>query len=62
LGDLNCDLISHEINIHTSKLINLLDNYQLMQLVEQPTRVIETTRTLIDHFITIANSTANLTK
>jgi hypothetical protein len=29
LGDLNCDLISPEISIHTSKLINLLDNYQL---------------------------------
>ena len=29
LGDLNCDLISPEISIHTSKLINLLDNYKL---------------------------------
>jgi exonuclease III len=60
LGYLNCDLISPEISVHTSKLINLLDNYQLLQLVEQPTRVTETTNTLIDHSIT--NSKANLTK
>lgn len=60
LGDLNCDLISSKIGFHTTKLVNLLDNYQLMQLIEQPTRVTETTKTLIDLFIT--NSKENLTK
>lgn len=52
LGDLNCDLISSNIAPHTSKLIDLLDNYQLCQLIEQPTRITEETKTLIDHVIT----------
>ena len=59
LGDLNCDLIAPNITSHTSKLIQLLDIYQLKQLIKEPTRVTETTETLIDHIIT--NSQESLT-
>ena len=52
LGDLNCDLLSSQTSSHSSKLINLLNNYQLFQLIEEPTRVTEKNKTLIDHFIT----------
>lgn len=49
---MNCDLISSNIELHTLKLADLLDNHQLFQLIEQPTRVTEETKTLIDHVIT----------
>ena len=52
LGDLNCDLIASNIHSHTSKLIDLFDIYQLSQLINEPTRVTENTKTLIDHIIT----------
>ena len=51
LGDLKCDLITSHTEPHTLKLIELLDTYQLFQLLEHPTRVTQDTKTLIDHII-----------
>ncbi|CAB3984582.1 Hypothetical predicted protein, partial [Paramuricea clavata] len=48
LGDLNCDLYTNTASSSTKKLIELLDVYQLKQLVKKPTRVTAKTRTLID--------------
>ena len=61
LGDLNCDLhvISSKTALHTSKQMDLFNNYQLSQLIEQPTLVTEETKILIDLFIT--NSKEGLT-
>ena len=59
LGDVNCDLMAANLEAQTLKLIDLLDIYQLTQLIDEPTRVTEICKTLIDHVIT--NSTQNLT-
>ncbi len=52
LGDLNCDLYTNTASSSTMKLIELLDVYQLIQLIKKPTRVTANTRTLIDVIIT----------
>lgn len=52
LGDLNSDLIAPSIQSHTSKLIDLFDTYQRSQLINEPIRVTENTKTLIDRIIT----------
>ena len=44
--------MSNSPESHTSRLVNLIETHQLSQLINQPTRVTEETRTLIDLFIT----------
>ena len=51
-GDINCNVMSNSPESHTSRLVNLIETHQLSQLINQPTRVTEETRTLIDLFIT----------
>ena len=52
LGDLNCNTFNNSLDNHTSRLIDILDNYQFFQIIDEPTRVTQTTKSLIDHFIT----------
>ena len=52
LGDLNCDLLKPNLNHPTNKLRSLFEIYQLTQLIDEATRITETSSTLIDHFIT----------
>ena len=52
LGDFNCDLIKTVPDCATKNLKTLLETYQLSQLINEPTRITETSSTLIDHFIT----------
>ena len=44
--------MSNSPESHTSRVVNLIETHQLSQLINQPTRVTEETRTLIDLFIT----------
>jgi len=51
LGDLNCDLLSPN-NPQARRLENLAELFQLTQLINEPTRITEKTRTLIDVILT----------
>ena len=50
IGDFNCDWTfeRNKTNLQTSKLIDLANQFQLAQLIKEPTRITETTSTLID--------------
>ena len=37
-GDINCDLLSDTRELHTTRLINLLETYQLSQFIKEPTK------------------------
>ena len=52
LGDLNCDLLPDSVNINSSHLLNIMNNYGLTQLITGPTRVTQYSRTLIDLCLT----------
>ena len=52
LGDLNCDISSTKPVSHTKKLLSLIDNYQFVQLINEPTRITESTSTIIDLILT----------
>jgi len=52
LGDLNCDLPPDSVNINSSHLLNIMDVYGLTQLITEPTRVMQYSRTLIDVCLT----------
>ena len=52
LGDLNCNILTDTINQPTKKLREMLETYQLSQLITEPTRVTANSCTLIDHYIT----------
>jgi len=52
LGDINVNLLSKPLDTNGTRLCNILNNYQLTQMIDQPTRVTATSRTLIDLFIT----------
>ena len=52
LGDINCDLLSENLSSQASELKFITRLYQYKQLISEPTRVTENTRTLIDHFYT----------
>ena len=54
MGDLNIDLLSAKSNTKWSNMIQLFD---LTQLISKPTRVTQTTTTLIDHVYTTAPGT-----
>ena len=47
-GDLNCNLIEHAQNHATSKLIDIIDIFQLQQHIQTPTRTIYNSSSLID--------------
>ena len=52
LGDLNCNILSNPPEVHTTHLLDLMVDYQLAQLITEPTRVNAKSQTLIDVFIT----------
>ena len=52
LGDLNCNLLSNTPNSNTTDLLNVFDIYNLSQTISEPTRITNTSRTLIDLCIT----------
>ena len=51
-GDLNCDLLSHAPNVNTRELSDIFDIYNLTQLITEPTRVTNTSQSLIDLCLT----------
>lgn len=51
LGDTNIDLLKPD-NLSTVSYNNLLDTFELTQMVSFPTRITNTSSTLIDHIIT----------
>ena len=52
LGVLNCDLSLDNVNTNSSHLLNIMDIYGLTQLITEPTRVTQHSRTLIDLCLT----------
>jgi exonuclease III len=51
IGDFNCDwsrLINNKANVQTNKLAELAGTFQFEQLINEPTRITSTTKTLID--------------
>ena len=52
LGDLNCNLLSHDHDTNTYDLVDILDLYDLTQLITEPTRITPVSQTLIDLCIT----------
>ena len=48
VGDLNCDVSKVSLDPHTRQLIFLCSLYQIDQLIDKPTRVTDTSATLID--------------
>ena len=51
-GDLNCNLIDHTPNHATSKLIDIIDIFQLQQHIQNPTRTAHNSCALIDLILT----------
>ena len=51
-GDLNCNLIEHAQNHATSKLIDIIDIFQLQQHIQTPTRTTYNSSSLIDLILT----------
>ncbi len=49
LGDLNCDLGSPDLDSNSRSLIGITELYGLHQLISEPTRITETSSTMIDH-------------
>ena len=52
LGDLNCNLLSDTPSTNTSELLNIFTTYNLIQLITEPTRVMNNSQTLIDLCVT----------
>lgn len=52
LGDLNCNFIAEQKDHPTNKLIQLSEDFQLTQLINEPNRITEKSRTLIDVVLT----------
>lgn len=48
LGDINCNLAVSRYDNDTRKLVSITDIYGLHQLINEPTRITETSQTLID--------------
>ena len=52
LGDLNCNLLSDTPKTNTSDLLNILAIYNMTPLITEPTRITNTTQSLIDLCVT----------
>ena len=58
IGDTNCDLLTPppppppSLHNHTKPLKTLMNNFELTQLIKEPTRITVSTQTFIDHIIT----------
>ena len=51
-GDLNCNLLEQNKNLPTFKLLDVVDVYQLQQHILSPTRITNTTASLLDVILT----------
>ena len=61
LGDLNIDLLKHEIHSPTSNFLDLMYGNNMLPLITKPTRVTSTSCTLIDHMFTNNINSSNST-
>ena len=52
MGYLNCDLLPDSVNTNSSHLLNIIDIYGQTQLITEPTRVTQYSRTLFDLCLT----------
>ena len=52
LGDMNCNFQSNPMENHTKHILDIIINYQLTQIITDSTRVSNSSKTLIDVFIT----------
>ena len=52
MGDFNCNLASPQLDINTVLLTNIVDIYNLYQLIDSPTPITNTSSTLIDVIFT----------
>ena len=48
VGDLNCDFLSNNLSNHTKRFNDIVNIFQLTQLIDQPTRITEKTASLLD--------------
>ncbi len=61
MGDFNVDLLKKSDESKSSWL-NITENFQFCQLIDEPTRVTNTTRTLINHIFTTVPTKVRCTK
>ena len=52
VGDINCNLLDTELTAQNRRLVDIMDIYQLKQIIKEPTRVTNNATSLIDLFIT----------
>ena len=52
MGDLNCNFHNKQPECHTTRLENILQTFQLSQLIDEPARITNETSSLIDLFLT----------
>lgn len=52
MGDTNCNLLSQTFDHKAEHLKFITETYQYIQLIDQPTRITSSIRTLIDHIFT----------
>ena len=52
MGDLNIDLLKSDVHKSTSSLLDVKISYNVFPVITKPTRVTESTATLIDHILT----------
>ena len=52
MGDINCNLLWQNYDTYTSDLVNILDIYDLTQMITEATRITPASQTLIDQSIT----------
>ena len=52
MGDTNCNLLSQSFDHKAGHLKFITETYRYIQLIDQPTRITSSTRTLIDHIFT----------
>ena len=56
LGDFNCNILSNPPEVHTTHLLDLMVDYQLAQLIKDPTRVNAESQTLTNKEDNISHS------
>ena len=59
LGDVNCDLLAVNPHCYTIKMNEVAENFHLKQVITKPTRVTETSESLIDHIYTSCPNNVN---
>ena len=58
VGDLNCDFLSNNLSNHTKRFNDIVNIFQLTQLIDQPTRITEKTASLLD--VALVNNPENI--